>query len=139
MGKSFQWKIWVSFIKSLACFNHLFLSGFYFTHIQFDTKTIASSNQPAPDSSIAMDDVNDLGAILAVGFAWKVTKADIIAFFADVDIIGGNDGIQIRKNGAMEAVFFVYTKVDVQNALAHDKRSDGSRRIHGMHSYLLFW
>lgn len=79
------------------------------------------------------DGANDLGAILAVGFPWKVSKTDVSAFFAGVKIIGGNDGIQIRKNGAMEAVFFVQSKGDIQKALAYNNnRCDGSRTIHGM-------
>lgn len=97
---------------------------------------IDPSTQNASDSSSAVNDTNDLGIILAVGFPWKVSKANVSNFFSDVNIIGGNDGIQIRKNGAMEAMFFVQSKEDVQKALAHDKRSDGSRFIRGMQNNL---
>lgn len=53
---------------------------------------------------------NGVGVILAMGFPWTVTKADVSAFFADVNIIGGNYGIQIRQNGAMEAIFLMHSK-----------------------------
>lgn len=91
------------------------------------------NNHAAANLSCAMDDIDDLGVIMAKGFPWKVTKADVLAFFSDVSIIGEEDGIQIRKNGPMEVIFFVESKKDLRNALAHNRRPNGSRTIHGGH------
>lgn len=71
--------------------------------------------------------------ILARGFKWHVRPEDISSFFRNVNIIGGNNGIHITKNVAMEATFFVSTKEDLNKALAHNKHQIDSRTIYGMY------
>lgn len=71
--------------------------------------------------------------ILARGFPWQVRPENVIAFFKNVYIVGGVNGIHIRKNVAMEATFFVNSKEDLNKALSHDKLQVDSRTIHGMH------
>lgn len=106
------------------------------------TNLIASSDQNTADSiktSGAKNDANDLRLILAVGFQWKVSKADVAGFFAGVNIIGGNNGIQLKRNRAMEAMFVVRSG-DIGKALAYNKRSIGSRTIYGMrHFYKILY
>lgn len=93
---------------------------------------IASINQnTAADSSSEMNDRNVIGVILARGFPWIASKADVANFFSDINILGGNDAIKLEKRGAMEATFCVQSKKDIRKALAHNNRSDGSRIIHG--------
>ena len=69
--------------------------------------------------------------ILARGFPWQVKPEDVGRFFQNVSIVGGISGIHIKRNGAMEATFFVTSKDGLHKALAHDKRQIDSRTIHG--------
>lgn len=70
--------------------------------------------------------------VMARGFHWNVKRSDIGGFFSDIKIIGGIGGIQITKNVAMEATFFVDSLKEMKKALAHDKECIDSRVIHGM-------
>lgn len=79
---------------------------------------------------------NGLYEVMARGFPWNVKRSDVGAFFSDMKILGEIDGIHIRKNGAMEATFFVDSFEEMQKALEHDKQSFGTRIIHGMHRIL---
>lgn len=70
---------------------------------------------------------------MASGLPWKTSKTDVAKFFANIEIIGGSDGIEIKRkyvDGPNEAKFFVRAK-DIRVALAHNKLSLGSRTIHG--------
>ncbi|XP_055315788.1 G-rich sequence factor 1-like [Sitodiplosis mosellana] len=78
--------------------------------------------------SLKMDD--GVYRILARGFPWQVKPEDVSAFFQNVIIVGGRNGIHIKKNGAMEATFFVSSKEFLNKALAHDKQQYDSRTIH---------
>lgn len=53
-------------------------------------------------------------------------------FFADVNNIGGIGGIDIRRDCAMEATFFVDSDEELHQALLHNKQLIGSRMINGM-------
>lgn len=75
--------------------------------------------------------------IIARGWKWTVSKADVAGFFADIEIIGGIDSIELRKYHAMEAIFTVRSR-DMRKALARNKLSIGSRMIFGMQD-ILFW
>lgn len=75
--------------------------------------------------------------MLARGFPWSITHSDVEAFFRDVNILGGKNGIVIRRNVAMEALFAVDTTEDLQKALAHDKQSVNSRSIHGKYQVVI--
>lgn len=70
--------------------------------------------------------------VMARGFVWNVKRSDVGEFFSNVKILGGIDGIDIRKNGAMEATFFVESVEEVQKAIALDQRFIGNRKIYGM-------
>lgn len=74
---------------------------------------------------------NGLREVLARGFPWTVKRVDVGEFFADVNIVGGINGIDIRKDGAMEATFFVNSDKELQQALLHNKQLIGSRMIFG--------
>lgn len=73
----------------------------------------------------------DVYRILARGFPWQVKREDVDRFFQNVSIVGGVNGINLKKNVAMEATFFVASKDGLRKALAHDKRQIDSRTIHG--------
>lgn len=69
---------------------------------------------------------------MARGFPWTVKRADVGEFFDDIKIVGGIDGIDIKKNRAMEATFFVDSVEELKKALAHNKQHIGTRMIYGM-------
>lgn len=69
--------------------------------------------------------------VLARGFQWKVTKQDVINFFKGIKIVGGEKGINIIKNVAMEAYVELASKADVKAALKHDSKRVDERMIHG--------
>lgn len=76
--------------------------------------------------------------IMARGFPWNVKPADVCTFFQNIRIVGGINGIQIRRNVAMEAEFSVLSIEDVRKALARDKDRIDSRTIHGLYKILLW-
>lgn len=80
-----------------------------------------------------------LHEILARGFPWRVTQSDVQAFFANVKMFGGYDGIKIRRNVAMEATFYVDSKNEVHKAMSRDKKQFDSRIIHGKCQFILIF
>lgn len=70
-------------------------------------------------------------SIIARGFPWKITKSDIRQMFSDVNILNGENGVQIIKNIAMEAYFKVGTENDLINALSYNGKKFESRTIYG--------
>lgn len=98
----------------------------------------ASSNQNDDSTSKAesgrKNSANDLPMILASGLPWNISKADVAIFFSDVNIVGGIDGIEIKRrnvNGPNEAKFSVRPK-DMRKALARNNLLFGSRTIYGI-------
>lgn len=69
--------------------------------------------------------------VLARGFQWKVTKADVIKFFKGVKIVDGEDGITIEKNVAMEAKVILGSKNDLKKAIGLHNKTFESRTITG--------
>lgn len=69
--------------------------------------------------------------VMARGFQWKVTKKDVMSFFAGVKILNGENGINIIKNIAMEAYVEFSSKSDRTKALALCNKKFDSRTIHG--------
>lgn len=69
--------------------------------------------------------------VVARGFHWKVTKMDVITFFKDIKIVDDEDGINIIKNGAMEAHVVLGSKADRKKALAQHNKLYESRTITG--------
>lgn len=69
--------------------------------------------------------------VLARGYAWSVTKKAIRAFFGDVNIVNGEEGISLYKNVAMETRFDVASNSDMKKALAQNGKRMGSRIIAG--------
>lgn len=69
--------------------------------------------------------------VLARGFQWKVTKRDVMDFFAGINILNGEKGINIMKNVAMEAYIELVSKADVHKALALNNKRVDFRTIHG--------
>lgn len=101
-------------------------------------KKFLAPQKKAIHSSTASLKINgDVYRILARGFPWQVKPEDVTTFFRNVNIVGGVNGIHIRKNVAMEATFFVNSKEDLNKALSHDKLKVDSRTIHGMHIKIL--
>lgn len=70
--------------------------------------------------------------VMARGFQWKVTKKDVMNFFAGVKILNGENGINIIKNIAMEAYVEFASKADRSKALALCNKKFDSRTIHGL-------
>lgn len=108
----------------------------WFTHFillfQIDTNGHDATESDGIDETESSSDDNGLREVLARGFPWTVKRVDVGEFFADVKIVGGIDGIQIRKDGAMEATFFVDSDEELQKALAHNKSLIDTRMIYGM-------
>lgn len=77
------------------------------------TNVKGTNNSPFDSSQ-----TNSLHVIMARGFPWKISQADVGTFFQNIQIIGGNSGIHLRKNGAMEAFFCVESKKGVEDALS---------------------
>lgn len=69
--------------------------------------------------------------VLARGYAWSVTKEAIRKFFIDVNIVNGEEGISLYKNGAMETRFDVASNADMKKALAQNGKRIGTRAIAG--------
>lgn len=69
--------------------------------------------------------------VVARGFQWKVTKQNIMAFFKGINIVNGEDGINIVKNVAMEAHIVLASKADRKKALALHNKLFESRAISG--------
>lgn len=69
--------------------------------------------------------------VLARGFPWKVTKKDVFDFFAGVKILHGEKGVNIIKNGAMEAYVELPTKAERKKALALSNKKVDSRVVYG--------
>lgn len=69
--------------------------------------------------------------VLGRGYAWSVTKKAIREFFGDINIVNGEDGIQLYKSGAMETQFDVASNDDLIKALALNGKRMGSRIIGG--------
>lgn len=65
------------------------------------------------------------------GFPWRTSKNDIRKFFKGVRIINGEHGIQMAKNGSMEASFMVTNEDEVRKALALNGQKFESRPIYG--------
>lgn len=96
----------------------------------FSQQKIVAPKQNLARSSTT-NSKTDVFHILARGFPWTVKADDVCAFFQNVNIVGGRQGIHITRNVAMEATFFVGSKEDLNKALACDKRQVDSRTIHG--------
>lgn len=74
--------------------------------------------------------------IMARGLPWRVRRADILSFFQGINIVGGANGIDIKRiYGAMGATFAVNSNVDLCEALARNKHKIYSRTIYGTCSY----
>lgn len=71
--------------------------------------------------------------VIARGFQWKVTKKDVIEFFKGIQIVDGEDGINIVKNVAMEAHVALASKADRKKALALHNKQFESRAITSMY------
>lgn len=69
--------------------------------------------------------------VLARGFQWKVTKKDVMDFFKGINILNGENGINIMKNTAMEAYVELGSKTDVKKALALNSKRVDARTVHG--------
>lgn len=69
--------------------------------------------------------------ILARGYAWSVTKEAVREFFRNVNIVNGEEGISLYKNGAMETRFDVASNADMKKALAQNGERMGTRIIAG--------
>lgn len=69
--------------------------------------------------------------VLARGYNWSVTKEAIREFFFDVNIVNGEEGISLYKNGAMETRFDVASNADMNKALAQNGKRLGNRIISG--------
>lgn len=69
--------------------------------------------------------------VLARGFQWKVTKKDVLDFFEGVKVLNGEKGINIIKNGAMEAYVELPSKAERKKALALTTRKVDSRIVYG--------
>lgn len=68
----------------------------------------------------------------ARGLPWEVRLADILSFFQGINIVGGANGIEIKRiYGAMEATFAVNSNIDLCEALARNKHKIGYRKING--------
>lgn len=74
--------------------------------------------------------------VLARGFQWKVSKNDVIAFFGGIKILNGEKGINIIKNGAMEAYVELPNKAERRKAIALNNKKMDSRAIYGEFSCL---
>lgn len=70
-------------------------------------------------------------SIVTRGFPWATSKSDIKKFFKGVRIINGEQGIQMVKNGAIEANFMVNNEDEVQKALAFNGQKFESKTIYG--------
>lgn len=70
-------------------------------------------------------------SIVTRGFPWATSKGDIKKFFKGVRIINGEQGIQMVKNGAIEANFMVTSEDEVQKALAFNGQKFESKTIYG--------
>lgn len=70
-------------------------------------------------------------SVIARGFPWATSKGDIKKFFKGVRIINGEQGIQIVKNGAIEANFLVNNEDEVQKALVFNGQKFESKTIYG--------
>ncbi|XP_031625949.1 uncharacterized protein LOC116342460 [Contarinia nasturtii] len=68
--------------------------------------------------------------VLARGFQWKVTKKDVMDFFKGINILNGENGINIMKNTAMEAYVELVSKSDVKKALALNSKRVDCRTVH---------
>lgn len=108
-------------------FIPFFIELYWFFQIDKNDHPASESDETESSSD------NGLREVLARGFPWTVKRVDVGDFFADVNIIGGVEGIDIRKDGAMEAVFFVDSDDQLQRALLHNKQLIGSRMIYGMY------
>lgn len=98
-----------------------------------DLFQIDTNDQEASESDeTELSSDNGLREVLARGFPWNIKRMDVGEFFSDINIIGGIDGIQIKKYGAMEATFFVDSDDELQKALLHNKQLIDSRMIYGM-------
>lgn len=73
--------------------------------------------------------------VIARGFQWKVTKKNVMAFFKGIDIVDGEDGITIVKNGAMEAHVVLASKADRKKAFALHNKLFESRAITSKYNY----
>lgn len=73
--------------------------------------------------------------VIARGFQWKVTKQNVMDFFKGIQIFNGENGIDIVKNGAMEAHVELASKADLKKALALHNKLFESRSITGMFEY----
>lgn len=69
--------------------------------------------------------------VLARGFQWKVSKKDVLDFFAGVKVLNGEQGVNIIKNGAMEAYVELPSKAERKKALALTTRKVDSRIVYG--------
>lgn len=69
--------------------------------------------------------------MLARGFQWKVSKKEVIDFFAGIKILNGEKGINIIKNGAMEAYVELPNKAERRKALALNNTKMDTRTIYG--------
>lgn len=69
--------------------------------------------------------------VLARGFQWKVSKKDVVEFFAGVKILNGEKGVNIIKNGAMEAYVELPSKSERKKALALSNKKVDSRTVYG--------
>lgn len=98
--------------------------------------SIDSSNNVQNASNSGQNN-NSFHAILARGFPWNVKVTDVKSFFNNVNIVGGVGGIQIKKNIAMEATFFVHSNEDVQKAMTFNNKKMNSRAIRGMNTWKL--
>lgn len=97
---------------------------------QIDTNGHEASESDGNGTEVSSD--NGLREVLARGFPWNVKRVDVGEFFSDINIVGGIDAIDIRKDGAMEATFFVDSDEELQKALSHNKQFVDSRMIYGM-------
>lgn len=91
-----------------------------------------NDREAAGSNDIDLNSNDGLYEVMARGFVWNVRRSDVGDFFSNVKILGGVEGIVIRKNGAMEATFFVDSVEEAQKALSYNQRCIGTRKIYGM-------
>lgn len=83
-------------------------------------------------NSVALNGRNDIHEVIVRGFEWCVTKHEVKQIFTDVNILNGENGIQIFENAGLEVHFCVASTAELDKALAYNNQKLGFTTITGL-------